>query len=41
MTREDVEGVIDATIRNKLDMSTTPSEVATSMAAVAKINQSK
>ncbi|KAK7840424.1 late embryogenesis abundant protein d-34 [Quercus suber] len=41
MTCEDAEGLIDAKIRNKLDMSTTPSGVATSMSAVVRINQSK
>ncbi|XP_075640408.1 LOW QUALITY PROTEIN: late embryogenesis abundant protein D-34 [Castanea sativa] len=41
VTHEDAEGVIGAEIRNKLDMSSTPGGVAASMAAAARLNQSK
>ncbi|GMY16689.1 late embryogenesis abundant protein D-34 [Fagus crenata] len=41
VTREDAEGVIGAEIRNKPDMSTTIGGVAASIAAAARLNQSK
>lgn len=41
VTREDAEGIISAEIRNKPDMRTTPGGVASSMAAAARLNQSK
>lgn len=41
VTREDAEGVIGAEIRNKPDMSTTIGGVAATIAAAARLNQSK
>lgn len=41
VTLEDAEGVIGAEIWNKLDMSTTPGGLAASIAAAARLNQSK
>ncbi|KAL5796680.1 hypothetical protein ACOSQ2_001500 [Xanthoceras sorbifolium] len=41
VTREDAEGVINAEIRNKPDMRTTPGGVGASMAAAARLNQNK
>ncbi|CAN1246720.1 Late embryogenesis abundant protein 31 [Linum grandiflorum] len=39
VTREDAQGVIEAEIRNKPDLRTTPGGVAAAMAAAARVNR--
>ncbi|CAN1131913.1 Late embryogenesis abundant protein 31 [Linum perenne] len=39
VTREDAQGVIEAEIRNKADLSTTPGGVAAAMVAAARVNR--